>query len=113
MYVCPTHQTEQESYCASCMAEFKNRRPAAEMTGDERAAEVKRLVGIVTMPFDNIHARMEEIVGRAVYTHEMGSRASVDQLMEEARTQQHITFAEIIEKIPDGKATIVAINETN
>jgi hypothetical protein len=84
-YVCPTHQTEQDSYCAACVVDMDDRRDAALMTPDEREAEFRRWCGILTVPFDRVHGRIEELVGRPVWTHEMG--LNVEGLIAEARAR--------------------------
>lgn len=76
-----------QDWCPKCMEEFKNRRPADEMTGDERAAECQRLrSGRLSQPFSQIQTRFEELVGRPVWTHELG--LCIDALIERARTRQ-------------------------
>jgi hypothetical protein len=99
-YECPTHRTVQDDYCAGCVADFEGRRHADDMTGDERAAEFERWCGILTIPFDKLHQRIEELVGRPVFTHELAGHAAVSLLIEEARTRDHPSWQEIKEKIP-------------
>jgi hypothetical protein len=56
------------------------------MTGDERAAELSALMDRpLSRPFDLIHKRIEELVGRPVWTHELGLNR--DGLIEEARNR--------------------------
>jgi len=50
------------------------------MTPKERAAELMRWGNILTIPFDKVHQRAEELVGRSVWTHEF---AMPDQLVAE------------------------------
>lgn len=50
------------------------------MTPLERVNELNRWMACVTIPFDNIHKRIEELVGRSVWTHEL---ALPDQLRAE------------------------------
>jgi len=73
--------------CPRCAHEFQNRRPAAEMTGEERAVEMQTWDHAV-IDFGDIHQRIEELVGRSVWTHEMGSNGW-PRLLEEARTWKH------------------------
>lgn len=72
MYTCPTHPhlNEQDDYCPECVAAFENRKPISELTVEERLAEFENICDIVTMPFSNIHQRVEELCNRPVWTHE-------------------------------------------
>lgn len=73
--------------CQGCTAELTAGCNPETMTGDERAAEVERwLCGPLMTAFDLVHERIEAVVGRPVWTHEM---AAAERLVEEARSQQH------------------------
>lgn len=74
------------------------------MTGDERAEELRRMNEQVTITFDRIHQRVEELVGRPVWTHEM---ALWDELVEEARTWQHGGMVDVLSKLPWDKPAIL------
>ena len=108
-YQCDKHpgQSALTDYCPDCMEVFANRRNPDEMTGDQRAAEFRWWGTILTIPFDNLHQRIQELVGRPVWTHELAGRAAVDLLIEEARIRKHPTMAEILDKLPQGKRVIV------
>jgi hypothetical protein len=99
-YECPTHRTVQDDYCAGCVTDFEGRRHADDMTGDERAAEFERWRGVLTIPFDKLHRRIEELVGRSIWRHELAGHAAVSLLVEEARTRDHPSWQEIKGKIP-------------
>lgn len=77
------------------------------MTGDERADALMNLCRVVTMPMDNIHQRIQELVGRPVYTHEMAGEERFAQLVEEARTNDHPSFKEITDKLPADKPVFI------
>lgn len=109
-YVCPKHQTEQDSWCKRCMRDFKNRPAADTMTGDERAAELERWGGVLTIPFPKVHERIEELVGRPVFTHEMGSN-HFDELVEEARTWKHASPSDVLSKLPWDKEALLVTDE--
>lgn len=108
-YDCDKHNGQKglTSYCPDCMEAFANRRDANTMTGDERAAEFRWWGEILTIPFSDLHQRIEELVGRNVWTHEMAGQAAVDRLIEESRTRQHPTPQEIFDQIPPEKRIIV------
>lgn len=77
----PTHG--DEGYCPGCLEDMKNAPDPATMTGDERVAEIDRWE-IVSVPFAQIHERIEALVGRPVWTHEMGTDG-IERLKQEAR----------------------------
>lgn len=69
---CSRCGTETSEECPSCLDWFENHRPdPATMAPDERAAEMESWK-TVEISFDKIHQRIEELVGRPVWTHEMG-----------------------------------------
>lgn len=104
MYICPNHQRVLSDCCPDCVEAFVNRRDPNTMTGDERAAEFDFWGPICTIPFGDIHQRIDELVGRNTWTHEL---SDPDRLREEARTRRHPTPQEIFDQIPEGKRIIV------
>lgn len=108
-YTCPNHQRDVSGPCPDCVEAFANRRDPDAMTGAERAAEFDFWGPICTIPFGDIHQRIEELVGRPVFTHEMGT-AGIERLTEEARTRQHPTPKEILDQIPPEKRIIVRLD---
>lgn len=109
-YICPNHQRELDDYCHDCNEAFAYRRDPNAMTGDERAAEFDFWGPICTIPFGDIRQRIDELVGRNVFTHEMGT-SGIERLREEARTRQHPTPQEIFDQIPEHKRIIVRIDD--
>ncbi len=101
-HICGTHC---EEWCPTCVENFDTRRNADEMTGDERAEELKLLYGPLEIPFDMLHKRIEGLVGRPVFTHEMGLNS--DGLIEEARNRNHPTMEEVVDLLPKDKPTII------
>jgi hypothetical protein len=86
-YTCPHHNLELEDACPQCL-EFLANPPAPDtMTGDERVAELLRWEGIVTVPFPLIHRRIEQLVGRPVWTNEMGSDGLLGLIAEARRAR--------------------------
>lgn len=98
-----------DSWCPTCTANFESRRDAEAMTGDERAAELELLFGPLEIKFDLLHKRIEELVGRSVWTHEMGLNHL--GLVEEARTRKAATLQEVMDLIPPEKRIVVVVNE--
>lgn len=86
------------------------------MTVEERAAEIERLMhakgeqllaeGFRT--FGDVHQRLEELMGRPVWTHEM---ARPEQLAVELRTGERPSMEQIIDKVrqvnPDVEVIVV------
>src|SRR5688572_14752915 len=104
-FQCDKHpsQTKLSAACPDCSEAFANRRDPNAMTGDERAAELRWWGTIVTIPFGDLHQRIEELVGRGVMTHEI---IGWDRLIEEARTRVHPTPQEILNQIPPEKRIV-------
>lgn len=101
-HICGTRCTEA---CPTCVANFEHRRHPDDMTPDERVEELELLRGTLEIPFEMVHQRVGELVGRPVYTHEMGFNWR--GLVEEARTQDHPSLQEIVDLIPSGKRLIL------
>jgi hypothetical protein len=109
-YECPKHRTTQDGYCEGC-AEYLKAHPASSFTTpDERADELQMWVDIekLTVPFDDLHKRFEDMAGRSVWTHEL---ARPEQIVAEIRRQQPATLADVMDKIPADKQIIVAITD--
>lgn len=108
-YVCDRHGTAPRcgTPCPDCVEAFANRRRPDLMTGDERAAELRWWGTILTIPFEDLHQRIQELVGRPVLTPELAEERLFARLVEEARTRTHPTMQEILEKVPRGKPMII------
>lgn len=87
-FLCPVHQimVETADGCTECMDEWNNRPNADLMTPMERKLEFGKCMGIMTIPFRHIHQRVEELVGRPVWTHELG--LNVDGLESECLLEE-------------------------
>ncbi len=64
-------------WCATCEEAIQKRPDPATMTPDERAAEMEDLFGSLEVPFHLLHARIEALVGRPVFTHEFAAGKDV------------------------------------
>lgn len=104
-HVCGTVVSAKE-FCPICIASFEHRRPADEMTGEEREIEMRRVRGPLEIPFELVHQRVKELVGRPVFIHEMGSR-NWQSLVDEASHRRHPTLQEVLELIPEEKRLVV------
>lgn len=106
MYTCPWHHTQLNGVCPDCAERLENLPDASEMTVDERAGELQDWVDkeILTVPFGDLQQRIEVLVGRPVWTHEL---VGIDSLIAEIRNQQPATFSDVLDKIPDHVKVIV------
>lgn len=89
MRLCHVHETpcEDNQSCPDCVASYEALPDASTMTGDERAAELEAWCGPLEIEFSLAHRRIQELVGRPVWTHEMGT-SGMPGLMREARTRE-------------------------
>ena len=101
------HLAAEDRECPACAEWFETRPDAAAMTPDERVAEFESW-RVCEIDFNKIHRRIEELVGRPVWTHEIGlNRAG---LREEARvrTGELPTVEKLVEGIPAENLVIVS-----
>ncbi len=104
-HICGTRCAEN---CPTCTANFPSRKSAGKMTLDERLAEFDLLGGILEFDFSLLHKRMEELIGRTVWTHEF---AKPEQLRAEMISGQRASIENVIEKLASyGKPTIIILN---
>ena len=77
------------SFCSHCVKDLKARPPADAMTLDQRIAELKSFHEgngrFLMVPFDVMHQRFEQLMGRGVWTHEF---ANFDALIGELEGKQ-------------------------
>lgn len=106
-WTCERHDTTQpdgKTFCQPCMEAFEARKYVAEMTVEERIAELQALENQLTIPFDNLHQRITELMGRPVWTHEL---ADPEQLYEEIREGRAVGINEVIAKLPQDKVIVI------
>lgn len=100
-----SREIPEKSFCDHCQDEFPNRRAPHLMTPDERVSEMQSL-GVCEVAFAMIHARIESLVGRPVWTHEMGLNWS--GLLQECRWKgRPATMDEIIDLVPAEKRIVI------
>lgn len=95
--------------CPKCTAEWEARRDASEMTPEERLAEFRSWGGVLEIDFAKVHQRVEELVGRPVWTHEMGT-SGLPYLEHEILTGTHPTMEGVLAKLPADKQIFVVEN---
>lgn len=107
------HWCQQEvpadEVCAACLEAFPSRPKPETMTADQREAEMRSLVW-TEVPFSMIHGRIEQLVGRPVWTHEFA--LSWEGVVKEARWETRpATMDEIIGLIPREKLVVIVKEE--
>lgn len=107
MRTCHACATQTDTWCPTCVAAFPNRRPATEMTREERATEFDGLCGPLEIPIAMLHERVEELVGRSVWTHELVDVAALRR--EILGESEPATMANVVAKIPADKLLVVAV----
>ena len=90
-WTCPRHSGPERLVkagvsCPLCVHECEHGRDPASMTLDEQVAEVQGWVDmILTVPFDKLWHRLDELVGRSTFNHEWGKPEAI---IEEMRGQR-------------------------
>lgn len=89
-YTCPAHDVAlpMGTECDACNAFLDNPPDPAAMTGADRRAELDRWGERLTVKFSRMHERIEALVGRPVWTHEMAS-SNFPNLLTEAESWSH------------------------
>jgi hypothetical protein len=83
------------------------------MNPDERAAALDALPERLEIEFAKIHQRVEELVGRPVFTHEMGTEG-MQYLRHEILTGHQPDLEGVLAKLPHDKMVVpvLAADET-
>lgn len=92
--------------CPTCTVEWENCRDAADMTPEERLEEFRSWGGILEIDFPKVHQRIEELVGRPVFTHELGT-SGVPYLEHEILTGTRPSLDGVLAKLPHDKPVLV------
>lgn len=104
-YICSKHNRKlsatKSQYCPDCEDDFRNRKNAKEMTPIERLAAFDAIPKVLTMPFTNVHRWIDELVGRATFTHELGAH-NVENIRTEILGGNHPTITQQLSHMPDG-----------
>lgn len=102
-----TKITPGDAECPDCLDDYAKLPDPATMTGDERVAEMEAWRGILEIDFDKLHGRFEALVGRPVWTHEMGSH-NKHRLNEEARARTGtLDWGDVLGAIPPRSEVVV------
>lgn len=110
---CPWHgftiEPDNDDGCPVCLRDYRDdARDPATMTPDERVAQVERLCGIVTVAVPVLLERLNQLVGRPVYTHEIALR--YDALLDEARRRTGVTpMDEVIGSLEDTGLPVMVV----
>jgi hypothetical protein len=98
-----TWDGDRPTGCPTCVAELDSRRDVNGMTADERVAEFDSWGPILEVPFARFHERMQELVGRPIFTHEF---AQPDLLRVEILTGNAPGLDGVLAKLPADKPVI-------
>lgn len=88
--------TVTDTFCPTCLKAYETRRAVADMTVDERAAELEQWMGPLEIPFTKLHKRVEELMCRPVLDIEM---AWPDALVAEIRGGTPLSIDGIVDKV--------------
>ncbi len=93
-----------EGVCPTCTEEWENRRDVDTMTDEERAEEFRSWGPVLEIDFSKLQQRIEELVGRPVWTHEL---ARPELLEHEILSGHHPSMEGVLAKLPADKPVIV------
>lgn len=110
MFRCPFHKADvHDGPCPECDTEYETRRDVLLMTSQERADELEKWFdNILTIDFSKLHKRIEELVGRPVWTHEMGDP---HVLVREVLLGEQVALSDVVKKATDilGPENIIVV----
>jgi hypothetical protein len=106
--ICTRCGTACTDACPTCTAWWHQRPDASGMSAEERAAEFDSWGPVLEIDFGKFHQRMEELVGRPVWTHEF---ARPELLRHEIATNTHPTMEGVVAKLPPDKPVIVVTDD--
>ncbi len=105
--ICHICGTKTQTWCPTCSAAMTSLPAASSMTPEERVTELERWYGPLEVPFDLMHKRIDELVGRPTWTHELINK---DSLIHELRhPEDRATMQDIIKKIADKESTLLVV----
>jgi hypothetical protein len=90
--------------CPACREDLATRPGRDQMTREQRCDELRTVLGANWAGFDVVWQRVDELVGRSTYTHEL---AYPEYLEHEIMTGSVPTVEGIIAKLPADKPVIV------
>lgn len=76
--------TKTDAWCPVCVAEITAPRTVEAMSTDERVDELASWLGPLEVPFHDVHKRIEDLMQRPVWTHEL---AFPDSLLSELKSR--------------------------
>lgn len=104
-----SRQVGEGEYCQPCLESFPERPAPETMTADEREAEF-RLLTWIEVPIDLMRDRINALLGRPFWSHEMGP--GFERLAKEVRWEgRPSTMQEISDLIPAEKRILVSLPE--
>lgn len=95
-HICKSEVADHE-WCSTCQKNFDERRDADTMSLEERIEELKQIAVVpFEIPLSKVHQRLEELMQRPVWVHELGDP---NALCMELTTGKRTGMAALVEKI--------------
>ena len=111
-YTCPWHEVEIErgQHCTACVERYASLPDPKTMTVEQRVAELNDWYdkAILTISMGDLQQRIEALVGRPVWTHELVNR---EAFVREMRSGQAASFEDVLDKIPSDKRVVVVVED--
>lgn len=115
----PTHTFYQCTYCgadvrmgdfcALCVAIWDALPHPLAMSGEQIETEMRQHGGRISVPLELVKARLCALVGRPVFTHEIG--LAFEELIEEAKgARLEPPMEQILSLIPDEKRIVIGVD---
>jgi len=102
--VCHICGTITDTFCPICTENFASRRPAKEMTIEEKIEEIEMWMGPLEIDFGLVHQRLEELFGRPVWTHEI---ADIWNMIKQLREKGSADYVPLEKFVPPEKIIYV------
>ncbi len=92
--------------CTHCVEAIPNRPDPANMTADEKVAELHDLCGVLETSMEIVKDRICRLIGRSIWSHELGSHG-IEQLIKEIRGEASQNPMESFAEIFGGRGIVV------
>lgn len=107
---CHIHADVVTDACPKCVEWWAGLPDVATMTPEQRCEELRAMPDILEVDFDIMWKRIDELVGRGTYTHEV---ILTDQLCAEILGEGQIDPVDSVAALMDGKPVfVIAVDDT-
>lgn len=105
---------EDKASCPDCVVMLGGLSDVSRMTVPQRIAELRMWYGVLEIDFSDMHERIERLVGRPVWTHELVNRERLEQEIATGTPfLEGGPFAILREKGPRQEIAIVEVPESD